>query len=874
MRTETPPAVLLKAYEPYPFAIERVSLDLSLDPDATKVVTVMQVRRTGAAGCDMVMNGEAFEAVGDIAIDGVVKDAASARVSDTGLTLVSPPDSFELRTEVTVSPKKNTELSGLYMSGGRFCTQCEAEGFRRITFWPDRPDVMSVFSVRMDADPAFETLLSNGNLTKSGTLENGRIFAQWHDPFLKPSYLFAICAGEYDVLKDSFTTMSGRDVALGVYVDTGEKDRAHYAMDSLKRSMKWDEEVFGREYDLDIFNIVAVRDFNFGAMENKGLNIFNAAYVLADAETATDADFEAIESIVAHEYFHNWTGNRITCRDWFQLCLKEGLTVFRDQEFSADMRSRPVQRIKEVVRLRGRQFAEDAGPFAHSVRPSSYGRIDNLYTATVYEKGAELIRALKTSIGDGAFRQGVANYFERFDGTASTIEDFYSAFEGVSDLDLEAFQVWYAQAGTPVVTARTERIDGENATRLTLRQSTPATPGQPEKTAVPIPLRMAAFDGSGQALPLGLNAGDEGDLFLLTEDEASLTLPSADPDLLVSLNRNFSAPVRIEQGLSSAERLRLAEVETDPFAKWDALQTLARETIVELAEGVRANRQGSVDAALVEAIAGAVRTAKADDSAYAALLLTLPGIGEMFRELSPSDPQALFEGKRQLRSALRGALADDFSPNEDSDTGEAFSPDAASAGRRALAAAWLDLLAADGEIYADDLHAAFNRADNMTDTMAALRALAQTGSPAFDSALESFEARWNGSPIVMDKWFGVQAGMPDVSAIDRARNLMQRGDFEWTNPNRVRSVVATLAMGNHIAFHAADGSGYRFLGEVVEKVDPLNGALSARLMTAFEQWRLMDKARQTSAKAVLDNLNTLGLSGNAQDILTRALKED
>ncbi|MAP94272.1 MAG: aminopeptidase N [Ponticaulis sp.] len=839
----------------------------------------MLVKRTGAPGADMVMNGEAFEEVGRILINGEKPADHQLELTDTGLVLRDLPDEFELSTEVWISPEKNTELSGLYMSGGRFCTQCEAEGFRRITFWPDRPDVMAEFSVRLEADVSLApTLLSNGNPGETGALDEQRHYAEWDDPHPKPSYLFALCGGDYDVFADNFTTMSGREVALSIFVDKGDAERAAYAMDSLKRAMRWDEEVFGREYDLDVFNIVAVRDFNFGAMENKGLNIFNSAYVLADADTATDQDFEAIESIVAHEYFHNWTGNRITCRDWFQLCLKEGLTVFRDQEFSADMRSRPVQRIKDVIRLRARQFAEDGGPLAHPVRPDHYGSIDNLYTATVYEKGAELIRALKTYIGADAFKRGMDLYFEKYDGTATTIEAFYEGFEQAAGFDLSRFRVWYAQAGTPVIKVDRVSEAGSNGQRLRLTQTIAPTPGQPYKKSVPVPLRITAFKPDGTEIDPQtgeIRTAESDDRQILLDPITELDLSPDMDDAIVSVNRSFSAPVKIDQDLDTADRLKLATLETDPFAKWEAIQTVARKQLLEMAYDISEGKSPDLPEQLIEAQVQAVRQTVGNDPAFASHLVTLPGVGELFLEMSPGDPGAIYEAKKIVRKELSKRLAPeiDRALEQNFSSGDVFSPDASSAGKRSFYAASLDLLSSQGSAQSIRLLSCFNKSSNMTDTMSALRALANVGGEDFELAVRAFERKWHKSPLVMDKWFSVQTTTADDSAIARVEKLLKHSDFDWTNPNRVRAVAAAFAMGNLVAFHSASGAGYRLLGDVIRKVDPLNGALSARLLTAFEQWRKVDKERQAHARLVLETLRDAELSKNARDIVQRALAE-
>ncbi len=864
MRTDTPVPVKLSDYTPYPFIIDSVALVFDLEPAETRVRSVMNVKRAGPG--DMVLDGVGLE-LESLAIDGDrVPESGYTRDEET-LTLHEVPDAFRLEIAVTISPQANTALSGLYMSGGRFCSQCEADGFRRITYWPDRPDVMSRFHVRIEADRgAFPILLSNGTPGASGDLGGGRHFAEWDDPHLKPSYLFALCAGDYDVHEDSFSTMSGARVDLAIHVDKGDGERAAWAMESLKAAMAWDEAVFGREYDLGRFNIVAVRDFNFGAMENKGLNIFNSAYVLADEASATDADFEAIESIVGHEYFHNWTGNRITCRDWFQLCLKEGLTVFRDQEFSADMRSRPVQRIKDVIRLRARQFPEDAGPLAHPVRPESYASVDNLYTATVYEKGAELIRMLKILIGGNAFAKGMDIYFERHDGDAATIEDFYACFEAASGQDLSAFRRWYAQAGTPQVIV--EESWAPDTGRLTLRlsQQTPATPGQAEKEPVPIPLSAALLDGEGGHVLADGWAGGERTLIL---DEVRqvhvIDLGAGASRPVLSLNRGFSAPVRLQRGEEDfAGRLARAAAETDPFNRWDGLQSLMNDDLLTMAY----DGAGRPDARLVAAVAEAIEAAAGGDPAFAALLARVPETGGLFMEREPAAPQEL----DRARTAMRRALAEALQPFIEEQLANAspapFRPDAAQSGVRALRGALTDLHAELGTQVAPSLKARFDSAPNMTEALAALKALSRLDVPERQAAIGSFYETWKNQPLVLDKWFAVQALSVDA---DGARKLAAHPDFDLSNPNRVRAVAGVFAMQNLSAFHAPDGSGYAFLAEIATAADKRNPALAARLLTAFEQWRRLEPNARTHAGRVLEELAGAGLSKNASDILGRAL---
>ena len=864
MRTDTPVPVKLSDYRPYPFAIERVALIFDLEPGATRVRSVMQVRRTGPG--DMVLDGVGLE-LKSLAIEGDPVPPSGFTCDDETLTLHDVPDAFRLEILVTISPQTNTALSGLYMSGGRFCTQCEADGFRRITYWPDRPDVMSRFHVRLEADKGdYPILLSNGTPGASGDLGAGRHFAEWDDPHPKPSYLFALCAGDYDVHEDSFTTRSGAPVELAIHVDKGDGEQAAFAMESLKAAMAWDEAVFGREYDLGRFNIVAVRDFNFGAMENKGLNIFNSAYVLADEATATDADFEAIESIVAHEYFHNWTGNRITCRDWFQLCLKEGLTVFRDQEFSADMRSRPVQRIKDVIRLRARQFPEDAGPLAHPVRPDSYASVDNLYTATVYEKGAELIRMLKALIGEAAFARGMDIYFERHDGDAATIEDFYACFEAASGRDLAAFRRWYAQAGTPQVRVEEAWEPGEGRLKVRLSQTTPPTPGQPDKLPVPIPLAAALLDGEGGEIEAeGWPLGERMLVLDTTDAEFTVDLGAGASRPILSINRGFSAPVRVRRGDESfAVRLARASAETDPFNRWDGLQSLMSDDLLAIAY----DGADSPDARLVAALAGAIEAAADSDPAFAALLARVPELGGLFLEREPAAPQALERARGAMRRALAEALQGFIGAQLSRPTPAPFRPDAEQSGVRALRSALTDLRAELGPQSAADLKAQFDDAQNMTESLAALRALARLDTAETRAVLEAFYARWKDRPLVLDKWFAAQALVVDA---DGARELAGHRDFDLGNPNRVRALAGVFAMQNLGAFHAPDGSGYAFLADIAMEADKRNPALAARLLTAFEQWRKLEPEAREKAFRTLEGLAGAGLSRNAADIVGRGL---
>ncbi len=866
MRDAEAVTVRLSDYRPPAYLIDEIALVFSLEPEQTLVAASSHVRRSGESAGPLELSGERLE-LQSIAIDGEVLDASRYSVEPGTLTIFDPPASFRLDIVTRISPATNTHLDGLYMSGGRFCTQCEAEGFRAITYYLDRPDVLARFAVRIEADKSkYPTLLSNGNLTDSGDMENGRHFAVWLDPHPKPAYLFALCAGAYESIHDSFTTMGGRKVALGIYVDPGDSERARYAMDALKRSMKWDEVTFKREYDLDVFNIVAVRDFNFGAMENKGLNIFNSALILADADTATDADFEAIEAVVGHEYFHNWTGNRITCRDWFQLCLKEGLTVYREQEFSADQRSRTVQRIKDVKRLRARQFGEDAGPLAHPVRPSSYQKIDNFYTATVYEKGGEVIRMLKRIIGADAFERGMQLYFERRDGTASTVEDFIGCFEEASGRKLDDFMRWYEQAGTPALNVRGAYDKPAKTYTLTLTQRIPPTPGQSIKQPAPIPLEIGFIAPDGAVIA----AKADGETLartkhhtVITETETVLRFHDVLEEPIPSVLRGFSAPVTLDDHLTIAQRLAQMAHDPDAFTRWEAGQTIARAVI--LGEAPEAAP------ALAQALSRELDRAQ-EDPAFAALALRLPDLNELILASEAPDPEKLYAAREELRRLVAQTLRERLQPIARAASETPFSPGADAAGRRSLKTAALDLLAALGPGESETFEAAFAGARSMTESIAALEALGASGSDGFEAALTSFYERWRTNPLVIDKWFAVQASAPRADTLARVENLRAHPDFNVKNPNRVRSLAAAFAMRNPRAFHAADGGGYRFLAALAEQIDPLNPALAARLLTPFESWRRFDSARQAHAKAALERLSALtNLSKNTREMVERTL---
>ncbi|MGA7487092.1 MAG: aminopeptidase N, partial [Xanthobacteraceae bacterium] len=852
MRTEEARPVRLEDYRPPDWLVDTVELELSLDPAATQVRATLALRPNGdgAAPAPLILDGDGLK-LRALRLDGAVLLPEQFVATADRLTIAQPPPRpFRLEIETVVDPSANTQLSGLYRSGPIYCTQCEAEGFRRITYFPDRPDVMAVYTTRIEAEKAeAPVLLANGNLLAAGDVPGtSRHFAVWHDPFPKPSYLFALVGGQLACVEDRFRTMSGRAVTLRVYVEPGKESRCLHAMDALKRAMRWDETAFGREYDLDIFMVVAVSDFNMGAMENKGLNIFNDKYVLASPETATDGDYERIEAIIAHEYFHNWTGNRITCRDWFQLCLKEGLTVFRDQEFSADMRSRAVERISDVRGLRTHQFVEDAGPLAHPVRPQVYHEINNFYTTTVYEKGAEVVRMLKVLLGPQMFRAGMDLYFDRHDGEAATIEQFVQCFADVSGADLGRFMRWYSQAGTPEVVA-TGRYDAPSKSyRLELAQTVPVTPGQPSKQPMVIPLAVGLVGPDGRDLPLRLGDGRtfERGVLTLTEPAETFVFEDVGAPPVPSLNRGFSAPIKLAVDLGTDDLKFLAAHDCDPFNRWQALQTLATRLLVAHAADLVAGRMTREDDGVLDALDALLADA-ALEPAFVALALTLPGEADVAREIGRDvDPDAIFAARSALRVAVGTHLA---APLFDryrrlSEAGP-YRPDAQSAGRRALRNACLDLLVATRRPEAVSLAAGqYRAADNMTDRMAALAALSLCDVPERAAALDDFYARYAGDPLIVDKWFTLQAAIPEPATLDRVNALTKHPAFSLANPNRVRALIHAFASMNQKEFNRADGAGYDFIAETVLALDPKNPQVSARLATIFRTWRTLEDGRR------------------------------
>jgi len=793
------------------------------------------------------------------------------------------PARFTLSTVCRIRPQQNSKLMGLFASKDGYFTQCEAEGFRRITYFLDRPDVMSRYTTTIRADrESFPVLLSNGNLVGSGADDEqagrARHWVRWEDPFPKPSYLFAMVAGKLDKLEDSFVTRSGRKVALQIYVEPGKLDQSGFAMEALKKSMRWDERVFGLELDLDQYMIVAVGDFNMGAMENKGLNIFNTKYVLARPDTATDSDFMFIDRVVAHEYFHNWTGNRVTCRDWFQLSLKEGLTVFRDQEFGADTYSRPVQRIQEVRGLRAAQFPEDAGPMAHPIRPQSYMEISNFYTATVYEKGAEVVRMIHTLLGDERFRQGMDLYFERFDGQAVTTDDFVRAMQDASGVDLTHFRSWYDQAGTPVLDVNGEYNAAEGRYTLTVRQSCPPTPGQADKQPLHIPLAVGLIGPEGNELELRLEGEAAGSVprtrvLSVRQAEERFVFTHVPAPPVPSLLRSFSAPVVLRFPYSDADLTQLLQHDTDAFNRWEAGQRLAVNLLLHGIADHQAGRTPQFPDTFVSAFASVLAHAHADP-AFAAEALTLPSEGYLSEQMKVIDPDAIHAVRVALRRHLAHALRTQWLQTYDAlvITGP-YSPDAQAAGRRALRNLSLSyLMELDDAALRALAMKQFATADNMTDAMAALSALANCDCPERPEALERFYARWKDEALVIDKWFSVQATsrLPDTLA--EVKRLMSHPAFEIRNPNRVRALVSSFCQANQVRFHAADGGGYAFLAEQVRVLDPLNPQVAARLARALDRWKKLDTQRQPHARRALEQIrDTSGLSRDTFEVVTRAL---
>ncbi len=883
MRTDTGKSIQLKNYQKPAYTIDSVDLSVSLDPKKTSVVSKVVYRRAvnTAAGTPLVLDGDELQ-FQSVRLNGEEPDDNSYSAREDGFELFAPPqnETFELEIITICSPSTNTKLMGLFQSNGVFCTQCEADGFRRITYFLDRPDVLATYTTRIEASKTdIPLLLGNGNPVQSGNITGGRHFAVWHDPHPKPSYLFALVGGDLGFIKGIFTTFSGRKVKLAIYVEKGKESRAQYAMDALKRSMKWDEDVFGCEYDLDVFNIVAVSDFNMGAMENKGLNVFNDKYVLADDETATDADFANIEAIIAHEYFHNWTGNRITCRDWFQLCLKEGLTVYRDQEFSSDMRSRPVVRIAEVLKLQSLQFPEDGGPLAHPVRPEKYKEINNLYTTTVYEKGAELVRMIATIVGQSGFRKGMDLYFERHDGDAARVEDFLASFEDACDVNLGQFALWYSQAGTPQLTVSTDYDRAAKTFQLEIEQSLAPTPGQSRKKLMHIPVRFGLIGKSGNDISYTRVAGSrvDGDVIHLSRRTTKLTFYGIGERPVVSLLRNFSAPVNVDINQSRPDHIFLARYDSDLFNRWQELQNLAMQDLVAAVKSLQKARSFDFDKQIID-IFDALSRDETLEPAFRAQALTPPSEQEIARVIGKNiDPNAIYSVRKSYFRSLADAVGDNLLPLIESArvTGP-YVPDAESSGKRALFNLFLGFAVTRGDKEALRLvNDQLNNATNMTDRSSALAIICHNSAEPdlTERALSAFFDKYEHDPLVIDKWLMIQATIPGHETLERVRRLTRHSAFSLTNPNRVRSLIGSFISGNQTGFNRADGAGYEFFAEILLQLDGINPQVAARLMTGMRSWNRLEKIRRQKAHSILEMIAAEKLSNDVRDIVDRILDQ-
>ncbi|UYK99124.1 aminopeptidase N [Pantoea stewartii] len=868
--TQQPKIKYRHDYRAPDYTITDIDLTFELDESTTRVTAISQVKRQGDNGAELRLDGEDLTLI-SLEVNG---QAWTAYKEEEGALVLSQlPDSFTLKIVNDIHPDRNSALEGLYKSGEALCTQCEAEGFRHITWYLDRPDVLARFTTTIIADGnRYPFLLSNGNRIDSGHDEQGRHWVKWQDPFPKPCYLFALVAGDFDVLRDSFTTRSGRDVALEIFVDRGNLDRADWAMTSLKNSMKWDEERFGLEYDLDIFMIVAVDFFNMGAMENKGLNIFNSKYVLAKAETATDKDYLGIEAVIGHEYFHNWTGNRVTCRDWFQLSLKEGLTVFRDQEFSSDLGSRAVNRIDNVRIMRGAQFAEDASPMAHPIRPDQVIEMNNFYTLTVYEKGSEVIRMMHTLLGEENFQKGMQLYFKRHDGSAATCDDFVQAMEDASGADLSQFRRWYSQSGTPTVTVRDDYNPELEQYTLHVTQHTPPTADQKEKLPLHIPLDIELYDGQGKVIPLQRDGHPVHHVLNVTEEFQTFTFDNVYFQPVPSLLREFSAPVKLDYKWSDAQLTFLMRHASNDFSRWDAAQSLLA-TYLRL--NVARHQQGQ-HLSLPLHVADAFRTVLLDadsDPALTALILTLPSENEIAELFEIIDPQAIALVREALVRTLARELADEFFAVYNANQQADYHVDHAETGKRSLKNICLYYLAFGDMDLADKLvQAQYQRANNMTDSLAALSAAVAAQLPCRDALLADYDDRWHRDGLVMDKWFMLQATSPAQNALLNVRRLLSHRSFSMGNPNRIRSLIGAFASGNPSAFHAEDGSGYRFLVEMLTDLNTRNPQVASRMIEPLIRLKRYDTRRQALMRQALEQLQGLEkLSGDLYEKITKAL---
>ena len=880
MSTNTAPIeTFLADYQVPNYLVDHVSLHFDLDRSDTKVRSVLSMRRNPEGlGGDCILDGEQITLV-SIKLNGKPLQGNEYQRTDKNLLISAVPEQFDLEIETLIHPDKNTALEGLYHSSSLLCTQCEAEGFRRITYYPDRPDVMSVFTVSIAADKAeWPIMLSNGNLEKQGQFEDGRHWVRWHDPHPKPAYLFALVAGDLHRQKDSFLTQSGRQVTLEIYVDPENSHKCDHALMSLKQAMKWDEETYGREYDLDVFMIVAVNDFNMGAMENKGLNIFNSACVLASPETATDRDYYTIQSIVGHEYFHNWSGNRVTCRDWFQLSLKEGFTVLRDQQFSADMNSAAVQRIDDVNQLRTMQFAEDAGPMAHPVRPASFIEISNFYTVTIYEKGAEVVGMIKTIVGEQGFRKGTDLYFGRHDGQAVTTDDFVKAIEDANDIDLSQFKRWYSQAGTPQITVGTEYDVVRRQLTISIKQQCPATPDQKQKVPFHIPVAIGLLDKQGQAMPLqqlGQAQASERDTQVLsvTEAEQQFTFINVATEPVLSLLRGFSAPVKINLTRSNAELAFLMANDKDSFSRWDAGQQLLINTLLQMSELAKQGHALTLPVKLTEQFNKVLADAD-NEPALVAKMLLLPSENYLAAQQASADVDAIHAARQFVKKELALKLEQQFSAlysTLNSDETYTFNADAMA--KRSLKNICLDYLVMTGDpMQTQRCLKQMKQADNMTDTLAGLNSLVEQPGPESEHALRAFYEQWQHDKQVVDKWLAVQAQSSLPDTLIKVKGLMKHPAFSIKNPNNVRSLIGQFCRNNPVNFHAIDGSGYQFLAEQILVLDKLNPQIAARQLGAFNSWRQYDAQRQELMKNALDSIaQSSDLSADVYEIVTKYL---
>lgn len=864
MRTDTSPkAVYLKDYKVPDYKVRDIELTFRIFDSHTEVVSKAHYIKNSESAKDLVLNGEGM-ILKSISHGGRVLTSNEYIIDDHYLTIAGPGDEFTLEITTHIDPASNTSLEGLYKSEGNYCTQCESEGFRKITFFPDRPDIMSVFTVRIEADKSMPVLLSNGNLIEEGELDGGRHFAVWNDPFPKPCYLFALVAGNLEYIQDEFTTMTGRKVDLRIYARTPDLPQCDHAMQSLIKSMKWDEEVFGREYQLTRFNIVAVSDFNFGAMENTSLNIFNTALVLAEAETAADINFLSVEGVIGHEYFHNWSGNRVTCRDWFQLSLKEGLTVFRDQEFTADMNSRAVARIDDVIALRARQFPEDAGPLAHPVRPDNYIEINNFYTTTIYEKGGEVIRMQKTLMGPDKFRAGTDLYFDRFDGQAVTCDDFVQAMQEASGKDLSQFKLWYSQAGTPEVIATGHYDEKTQTYTLNLEQKIPATVGQPDKKPMHIPVTVGLISSNGDEIV-------SSKVLELTEAKQEFKFENIPSRPVPSILRNFSAPVKLITDLSDEEYRFLMVHDTDGFNRWESGQIIMMRLILNLLKD--ANTDTSSFVQTISSLLDQCLDGK-QDKALLARMLTLPDISIIGQECETIDPDAIYDVLMKLNREILEHCREKLQAVFDIiNKTKAYAPDPVSMGERALKRIILKYLSSTYDAHSIKLSkSVYDTANNMTDRMIALACLIDTTSTERDQALAHFHDKFKSYLLVIDKWFSVQATAIRSTTLQDIKSLSQHPDFNIKNPNRARSLYGAFSMNNPVKFHAKDGSGYELLLKAVLETDSINPHVSSRLLTAIRDWKRYTPDRQEKMKQVLQTIvETKGLSPHAFEIASKTL---